>query len=86
MQAHLAAEMGIGLYQDTCIGDTYRAILLHRYRYRFNVSLQYRVLESIKRVFVHRRCKYLDNVFKHDQSYQMLTACSLTVSEECENK
>ena len=29
-----------GQYRDTCIGDTYRAILL--YRYRLSVSLQYR--------------------------------------------
>ena len=41
---------------------------------------------SIKRVFVHRRYKYLDTVFEYDQSYQVLTACSCTVSEECEMK
>ena len=41
---------------------------------------------SIKHVFVHRRYKYLDTVYEHDQSYQVLTACSLTVSEECEMK
>ena len=69
-----------GLYRDTCIGDTYRAILL----YRLSVSLQYRV--SVKRVFVHRRFKYLDTVFKHDQFYQVLSACSFMVSEECEMK
>ena len=73
-----------GQYRDTCIGDTYRAILL--YRYRLSVSLQYRVSVSIKHVFVHRRCKYLDTIFEHDQSYQVLTACSFTVSEECEMK
>jgi len=27
-----------GQYLDTCIGDTYRAILLYRYRYRFSTS------------------------------------------------
>ena len=73
-------------YRDTCIGDTYRAILLYRYRYRLSVSLQYRVSLSIKHVFVHRRYKYLDTVFEQDQSYQVLTACSFTVSEECEMK
>ena len=62
----------------------YRAILL--YRYRLSVSLQYRVLVSIKHVFVHCECKYLDTVFEHNQSYQMLTSCSFTVSEECEMK
>ena len=41
---------------------------------------------SIKHVFVHRRYKYLDTVFEQDQSYQVLTACSFTVSEECEMK
>ena len=46
-------------------------IFLYRYRYRFSVSPQYRVSVSIKRVFVHRR--YLDTVFKHEQSYQVLT-------------
>ena len=75
-----------GQYQDTCIGDTYRAILLYRYRYRLSVSLQHRVSVSIKHVFVHRRYKYLDTVFEHDQSYQVLTACSVTVSQECEMK
>ena len=70
-----------GQYRDTCIGDTYRAILLYRYRYRLSVSLQYRVSVSIKHVFVHRRYKYLDTVFEHDQSYQVLTAYSFTVSE-----
>ena len=52
--------------------------------YRLSVSLQYR--ESTKHVFVHRRYKYLDTVFELDQSYQVLTACSFTVSEECEMK
>ena len=75
-----------GQYRDTCIGDTFRAILLYRYRYRLSVSLQYRVLVSIKHVFVHHRYKYLDIVFEHDQPYQVLTACSFTVSEECEMK
>ena len=75
-----------GQYRDTSIGDTYRAILLYRYRYRLSVSLQYRVSVPIKHVFVHRRYKYLDTVFEHDQSYQVLTACSFTVSEECEMK
>ena len=75
-----------GQYRDTCIGDTYSAILLYRYRYRLSVSLQYRVSVSIKHVFVHRRYKYLDTVFEHDQSCQVLTACSFTVSEECEIK
>ena len=56
------------------------------YRYRLSVSLQYRVSVSIKHVFVHCRYKYLDTVFEHDQSYQVLTACSFTVSEECEMK
>ena len=69
---------------DTCIGDTYRAILL--YRYRLSVSLQYRVSVSIKHVFEHRRYKYLDTVFEHDQSYQVLTARLFTVSEEREMK
>ena len=73
-------------YRDTCIGDTYRAILLYRYRYRLSVSLQYRVSVSIKHVFVHRRYKYCDTVFEQDQSYQVLNACSFTVSEECEMK
>ena len=41
---------------------------------------------SINHVFVHHRYKYLDTVFEHDQSYQVLTACSFTVSEECEMK
>ena len=41
---------------------------------------------SIKQVFVHRRYKYLDTGFKHDHSCQVLTACSFTVSEECEMK
>ena len=50
--------------------------ILYRYRYRLSVSLQYRVSVSIKHVFVHRRYKYLDTVFEHDQSYQVLTACS----------
>ena len=75
-----------GQYRDTSIGDTYRAILFYRYRYRLSVSLQYRVSVPIKHVFVHRRYKYLDPVFEHDQSYQVLTACSFTVSEECEMK
>ena len=35
---------------------------------------------------MHRRYKYLDTVFEQDQSYQVLTACSFTVSEECEMK
>ena len=75
-----------GQYQDTCIGDTYRTIFLYRSRYRLSVSLQYRVLISIKHVFVHQRYKYLDTVFEQDQSYHVLTACSFTVSEECEMK
>ena len=75
-----------GQYRDTSIGDTYRAILLYRYRYRLSVSLQYRVSVSIKHVFVHRRYKYLNTVFEHDQSYHVLTACSFTVYEECEMK
>ena len=62
----------------------HRAILL--YQYRISVSPQYHISVSIKRVFVHRRYKYLDTVFEHKQSYHVLTACSLTVSEECENK
>ena len=62
------------------------AIFLYRYRYRLSVSLQYGVSVSIKHVFVHGRYKYLDTVFEHDQSYQVLTACSITVSEECEMK
>ena len=37
----------------------------------------------MKHVYVHRRYKYLDTVFEHDQSYQVLTACSVTVSQEC---
>ena len=41
---------------------------------------------SIKNAFVHRRYKYLDTIFEQDQSYQVLTACSFTVSEECEMK
>ena len=40
----------------------------------------------IKHVFEHRRYKYFDTVFEQDQSYQVLTACSFTVSEECEMK
>ena len=75
-----------GQYRDTCIGDTYRAIFLYRYRYRLSVFLQYRVSVSIKRVFVHRRFKYLDTVFEHDQFYQVLSACSFMVFEECEMK
>ena len=75
-----------GQYRDTCIGDTYRAILLYRYRYRLSVQLQYRLSVSIKHVFEHRRYKYLDTVFEHDQSYQVLTACLFMVSEECEIK
>ena len=63
-----------GQYRDTCIGDTYHVILL--YRYRLSALLQYRVSVSIKHVFVHRRYKYLDTVFEHDESYQVLTACS----------
>ena len=35
---------------------------------------------------MHRRYKYLDTVFEHDQSYQVLTARLFTVSEECEMK
>ena len=62
------------------------AILLYRYRYRLSVSLQYRVSVSIKHVFLHRQYKYLDTVFEQDQSYQVLTACSYMVSEECEMK
>ena len=61
-------------YRNTCIGDTYCAILL--YRYRLSVVLQYRKSVSIKHVFVHRRYKYLDTVFEHDESYQVLTASS----------
>jgi len=34
-----------GQYLDTCIGDTYRAILL--YRYRFSTSRMYRASVSI---------------------------------------
>ena len=60
------------------------AILLYRYRYRLSVFLQHRVSVSIKRVFVHRRYKYLDTVFEHDQFYQVLSAFSFMVSEECE--
>ena len=41
---------------------------------------------SIKGVFVHSRYEYLDTVFEHEQFYQVLSACSLTVFEECENK
>ena len=41
---------------------------------------------SIKHVFLHRRNMYLDTVFKHDQTYEVLTACSFTVSEEYEMK
>ena len=54
--------------------------------YRLTVSLQYRVSVSIKRVFVHRRYKYLDTVLEHDQFYHVLSACSFMVSEECEMK
>ena len=41
---------------------------------------------SIQHVFVHRRYTCLDTVFEQDQSYQVLTACSFKVSEECEMK
>ena len=75
-----------GQYRDTCNGDTYWAILLYRYRDRLSVSLQYRVSVLIEHVFVHRRYKYLDTVFEYDQSYQVLTACSFTVSKEREMK
>ena len=73
-----------GQYRYTCIGNTYRAMLLYRYRYRLSVSLQHRVSVSIKHVFVHRRYKYLDTDFEQDQSNQVLTACSFMVFEECE--
>ena len=36
-----------GQYRDTCIGDTYRAILLYRYRYRFSYFSKYRVSVSL---------------------------------------
>ena len=32
-----------GQYRDTCIGDTYRAILLYRYRYRLSVTTASRI-------------------------------------------
>ena len=86
--ANSAKSMNIrdGQYRDTCIGDTYRAIILYRYRHRLIVSLQYRVSVSIKHVFMHRRYKCLDTVFEQDQSHQMLTARSFKISEECEMK
>ena len=40
----------------------------------------------IKLVFVHRRYKYLNTVFEHNQSAQVLTVCLFTDSEECEMK
>ena len=70
--SYLWAEMG-----SIEIGYLYRRYVLYLYRYRLSVSLQYRVLVSIKHVFVHRRYKYLDTVFEQDQSYQVLTACSI---------
>ena len=86
----LHAEMGsieiLVDYQRYVSRDTYSAILLYGYRYRLGVSLQYRVSVSIKHVFVHSRYKYLDAVFEQDQSYQVLTSCSIMVFEKCEMK
>ena len=36
-----------GQYRDTCIDDTYRAILLYRYRYRFSSAQMHRGSVSI---------------------------------------
>ena len=50
----LDATLGIardGQYQDTCIGDTYRAILLYRYRHRFSYFWKYRVSASLNSWF-----------------------------------
>ena len=69
-------------YQDICISDTNCVILLYQYQYRFSVSPQY----QYRITFVHGRYKYLDTVFEREQSYHVLTVCSLTVSKECENK
>ena len=80
------------------VWDCMQRLAVSRYLYRRYVlrntfvsiseSIKYftTVSVSIKHVFVHRRYKYLDTVFEHDQSYLVLTACSFTVSEECEMK
>ena len=77
----VASEMGI-------IKIPVSAIRIARYFCIGSVSIKCftTVSVSIKHVFVHRRYKYLDTVFEHDQSYQVLTSCSFTVSEECEMK
>ena len=72
---------------ENCISNWQRWVV-SRYLYRRYVSRDtfVSISVSIKHVFVNRRYKYLDTVFEHDQSYQVLTACSFTVSEECEMK
>ena len=84
IKSHVGPQMG-------SIEILVSAIRIARYffvniGYRFSVSLQYRVSISINGIFVHRRYKYLDTVFEHDQSCQVLTVCSFAVSEECEMK
>ena len=56
--------------------------------YRRYVSHDTFVLKSvsIKHMFVHCLYKYLDTVFDREQSYQVLTASSVMVSEECKMK
>ena len=76
--------MLLGIYSDQRWAVWILVSTILSYRYRLSVSLQYRVPVLIKHVFVHRRYKY--TVFEHDQSCQVLTECSFTVSEECEMK
>ena len=64
------------------------AIRIARYFVSISVSIKCftTVSVSTKHVFAHCRYKYFDTVFEHNQSYQVLTACSCTVSQECEMK
>ena len=55
-------------YRDTCIGDTYRAILL--YRYRFSYFSKYRVSVSLNSYFTYRRYKLYSDVIYRDGQYR----------------
>ena len=59
-----------------CIDSGINVVFHHSIAYRFRLTVFLCIAEH----------KYLDIVFERDQSYQVLTAGSLTVSEECEMK
>ena len=70
MPSQLPITYRDGQYRDTCIGDTYRAILLYQYQYRFSYFSKYRVSVSLNSYFTYRRYKLYSDVIFRDGQYR----------------